>query len=429
MEQAFLLKSVHVHDPEGPWHERVVDLRIENGRIEDIGTHLDPGNARVLHMDGSHVSAAWVDAQVHFRDPGLETKEGLTSGLRAAAAGGFGAVGILPSTHPCMDNTAAVTSLLAKATRAHADGIPTRALPLAHISEGGHGHQITEMHDLHTAGSVAFTDDAPLNRVGLLQRALTYSEVHGKAVMDLPLDDDLNAGGVMHEGPTSTAMGVTGIPAEAESLRVSRDLDILRYAGGHLHFSVISSADSVQLVREAKRAGLRVTCGTTALHLAFCDEDLQGFVGTLRVTPPLRSGADRAALREAVLDGTVDVVTSDHRPEDLETHDVEFMLSPDGVAGLPSAFALALSGLTAHNGNSDAALRALLRAFTSGGHKVLSQTSGGVTKGSVANLTWFHPKAAHVPHIHTRGVNLPPLPADALGQVLGVFVEDRAWVA
>jgi dihydroorotase len=264
--------------------------------------------------------------------------------------------------------------------------------------------------------------------VGVLQRALTYGEVHGKTIVDDPLDRDLNAGGLMHEGVVSTEMGLIGIPSEAETLRVARDLDVLKYAGGRLHLSILTTAAGVELVRKAKQAGLNVTCGTTALHLAYCDEDLRGFVGTLRVRSPFRSKADRDALRQGVLDGTVDVVISDHRPEDLEHHDVEFMLSPEGVASLPSAFALALSGLSEAS-NTEQATSALVRSLTSGPRHVLSLDNANVTKGASCDLTWFHPEQGHVPHNGSRGVNLPPLKDKLHGQVLGVFRESRSWVA
>lgn len=432
MEQALLLTSVHILDPRSPWHNRVTDVLLMNGSIAAMGDDAEsslPEQGSRLDGSGSVLSPGWVDLQVHFREPGEETKEGMLRGLQAAAAGGMTAVGILPSTHPCVDHAGAVAGILASAERAHQAGIPTQALPLAHVSEGGRGQQISEMHDMHEAGAVGFTDDRALDRVGLLQRALTYSLVHGKAVMDVPLDHDLNAGGVMHEGAVSTAMGLTGSPTEAETIRIARDLDILRYAGGHLHFSVVTTAEGVELIRQAKHEGLQVTCATTAMHLAYHDEDLLGFVGTLRMMPPLRSAKDRTALRQGILDGTIDAITSDHRPEDLEHHDVEFMLSPDGVASLPSAFALSWKGMREICPDETEALLATLRAWTSGPSSILGLHPLPLDVGAPANLTWFDPHAIHQPHVHTRGMNLPPLPENTLGQVLGTFRDRRTWLA
>jgi dihydroorotase len=183
------------------------------------------------------------------------------------------------------------------------------------------------------------------------------------------------------------------------------------------------------MVRKAKRAGLQVTCSTTAAHLMFCDEDLSGFEGTLRVTSPFRSADDRDALREGVLDGTIDAVVSDHRPEDLEHHDVEFMLSPEGIATLPSAFSMALSGLKASATSPQAALEALIKALTDGPRHILSLPQATLESGQPCNLTWFHPAEPHRPQEGSKGVNVPPIKEGQIGQVLGVFKADRHWTA
>ena len=429
MEHAFLLKSVKVMDPEGPWNEQVVDVLIQNGVIQDIATTLDDEHARRLEGEGTVLSPGWVDGQVHFREPGEETKEGIQSGLHAAARGGFTAVAILPSTHPCVDHAGAVRNVLATASSAHAEGVPTQALPLACITEQAQGQQIAEMHDLSTAGAVGFSDDAPLDKVSVLQRALTYGTSHGKVIMDMPLDQDLNPGGLMHEGVVSTEMGLTGIPSEAETIRVRRNLDVLKYAGGRLHLTDLSCAESIALVKAAKQDGLDVSCSTTAMHLCYTDEDLRGFQGVLKMRTPFRSAADRDALCAGVLDGTIDMVVSDHRPEDLENHDVEFMLSPHGMASLSSAFALALHGLVATSSDVESALGALLRAWTIGPRHVLSQAQATIDRGASCDLTWFHPTQPHRPHHASKGVNLPPLPNDLVGEVKGVFLEERHWLA
>ncbi|MEC8368229.1 MAG: dihydroorotase, partial [Bacteroidota bacterium] len=208
MEQAVLLTSVHVVDPQGPWHNQVVDVLLQGGHVADIGLALKVPEALVLSAEGSIVSPGWIDGQAHFREPGLETKEVMNSGLDAASRGGFTHVAVLPSTSPCVDHASAVRNTLALGTQAQDNGIPAEALALGCLSEGGHGAQLAEMHDMSEAGAVAFTDDTPLDRVSLLQRALTYSKVHGKVVIDVPLDRDMNAGGLMHEGVYSTQMGL-----------------------------------------------------------------------------------------------------------------------------------------------------------------------------------------------------------------------------
>ena len=336
-------------------------------------------------------------------------------------------VALLPSTHPPVDHAMAVESLLAKGAKAQSSGCPTVVLPMGCVTEQGQGQQLAEMSDMAHHGAVAFSDDAPMDRVGALQRALTYSRAHGKTVMDLPLETDLNHGGVMHEGLVSTEMGLLGIPVEAEVLRVSRDLEVLRHAGGQLHFSIVTTAQSLDLIREAKAEGLSVTCGTTAGHLVYTDEDLRGFHGTLKVRAPFRSAADRKALRQGVLDGTVDMVVSDHRPEDLEHHDVEFVLSPNGMAGLTSAFALTLHGL-AQETSQDDAHTAAVRAWSSGPRHVLGLDDAPIAVGSPANLTWHAPEATHHAEVPTKAANTPPLPKGLTCAVRGVFHGTKHWV-
>ena len=198
---------------------------------------------------------------------------------------------------------------------------------MACVSQQGAGMALSEMHDLARAGAVAFSDDQPIDRTEMLRRALEYGSTLVQPVLSLPLDLGLNAGAMMHEGDTSTHMGVTGNPSASEVMRIQRDLQIAKYTGGRLHFPVVSAAESVDLIRSAKSEGMNITCGTTANHLRFIDEDLSDFDGTLKVMPPFRGAADREALRQGVIDGTIDAVVSDHRPEDLEHHDVEFSLS------------------------------------------------------------------------------------------------------
>jgi dihydroorotase len=194
----------------------------------------------------------------------------------------------------------------------------------------------------------------------------------------------------MHEGITSTHMGVVGNPTASETMRIKRDLDVLRYTGGRLHFSCISSAESVSLIREAKKEGLAVTCATSAHHLFFVDEDLSAFDGTLKTVPPFRSTADREALCAGVLDGTIDALASDHRPEDLEHHDVEFMLASNGMAGIESVFPVALASL----GATPEAHSAIIQALTAGPRAVLGLDVPHIAVGAAANLTWYHPAQA-----------------------------------
>ena len=381
-----IIKSVTIFDPNGPHDGTTKDVHVRDGVIVDIQDAISPSpEANEWSKSGAHLSIGWMDLQADFADPGFEQKEGLANGLRAARAGGFTHVVLNVNQDPVPDTKSNIAYLIARST-----GLDAHLLPMGTVSKGRNGKQLSEMRDLANAGAVAFSDDAPLNSVELLRRALEYAQGLPHPVITCPLELELNAHAQMHEGITSTHMGVVGNPTASETMRIKRDLDVLRYTGGRLHFSCISSAESVGLIRAAKKEGLAVTCSTSAHHLFFTDEDLSAFDGTLKTMPPFRSAADRKALCEGVLDGTIDALASDHRPEDLEHHDVEFMLASNGMAGIESVFPVALAGM----GDSPNAQGAIVRALTAGPRTVLGLDVPHIEVGAAANLTWYHPDEA-----------------------------------
>jgi len=376
-----LIKGVIIADPQSPHHGAVRDVLIQDGMIARIDAHIDPGSSiQVWDEPGSLLSVGWMDLQADFADPGQEQKEGLESGAKAAQAGGFTHVVLNTGQEPSPDHKSEIAYLYARAAV-----LETVLLPMGSLSQRHEGKQLAELFDLAEAGAVAFSDDGPVNRTELLRRALEYTEALAQPIITCPLDLGLNARPQMHEGITSTLMGVVGTPHISETMRIKRDLDILRYTGGRLHFSCISTAESVALVREAKKEGLRITCATSAHHLFFIDEDLERFDGTLKVLPPFRLNSDREALCAGVLDGTIDAIISDHRPEDLEHHDVEFALAPFGIAAIESVFPVAMSALGSTGQD------AIIRALTSGPRDVLGMEVPRIEEGQLADLTWFHP--------------------------------------
>jgi dihydroorotase len=345
-----------------------------------------------------------VDGQAHFRDPGEEQKEGLESGLAAAAAGGFTDVVLLPDTQPALAHRGDLAYLQSRAqghvTRIHAMGL---------LSQEGAGDRLADGFELAEAGAVGFFDATATLRPEMLRRGLEYTGTLGKPVITLPLETDLNRGAQMHEGPTSTLMGVMGTPDIAEVMRIQRDLEILRYAGGRLHFSVLSTRRGVQLLRQAKSEGLAVTGSTSAYHLWFCDRDLMGFDGVLKVWPPFRTEEDRAALREALADGTLDAVVSDHKPQDLESQDLPFMQAPMGMGGIEATFAAAQSALESLSlpRGAEQRLEVLVRALTNGPREVYGLPPASVAVGAPVCLTWFDPKGLWQGFRHSRAVNVP----------------------
>ncbi|MAI23468.1 MAG: dihydroorotase [Crocinitomicaceae bacterium] len=378
-----IIKGVTITDPGGPHHGTTKDVHVRNGVIIDIQDAITSSpEATEWNEPGAHLSIGWMDLQADFADPGFEQKEGLENGLHAAQAGGFTHVVLNVNQYPVPDTKSNIAYLISRSAN-----LDAHLLPMGTVSKGREGKQLSEMRDLAQAGAVAFSDDAPLNSVEMLRRALEYAHGLPHPIVTRPLEMGLNSHPQMHESSTSTHMGVVGNPTASETMRMKRDLDILRYTGGKLHFSCISSSESVKLIREAKDEGLYVTCATSAHHLFFVDEDLSTFDGTLKTLPPFRATTDRQALCDGLLDGTIDALVSDHRPEDLEHHDVEFMLASHGMAGIESVFPVALSGLA----DAPGAHGAIIRALTVGPRAVLGLDVPHIEEGAAANLTWYHP--------------------------------------
>jgi dihydroorotase len=419
MESSILIKDARVIDLGGSFNGKKVSIRIENGVITEIGKDLKPKKSTVWEEENLCISPGWMDGQAHFRDPGEELKEGLLRGLDAASAGGFTDVAILPSTTPVIDNKASVAYLIARGIEG---GSVCDVHPIGCISEHRKGSQLAELLDMADAGAIAFSDDGPVERAGLIQKALEYLKPSGDVIIVQPLEKDINPGASMHEGPMSTALGLTGSPAEAETMRLKRDLDVLNYTGGRLHIPVVSSAESVKLIKEAKKKGLAVTASTTPHHLTFIDEDLAGFDGTFRVHPPLRTSSDRKALIAALADGTLDSVCSDHRPENIETHDVEFLLSPSGISGITSVFA------AVNTACEKADITRKIDAISNATRRIFNMTEIHLEKGTPAKITLFNPTSEYVHNKISAGVNDPWETQDALvGKVYGTVNGNRSF--
>ncbi len=381
-----LLQQVKVIDPGGPHHDSHTDILIVDGTIARIGARIPKGEARVIRGEHLHVSPGWVDLRAHFREPGEEWKQGVWNGLDAAACGGFTAVAVLPSTHPAIDGRPGIANLFQRAA-----GHAVRLLPLGAITQGTEGEQLAELHDQREAGAVGFTDDRhSLRNSRLMLLALQYSAgLPGNAppLMVHPSDPYLSRGGQMHEGAMSARLGLKGLPAMAEAIALQRDISLLEYAGGHLHAATISTAESVELVRAAKTKGLHITASVTAYNLLLDDGCLRGFETYYKVLPPLRSSRHIDALREAVKDGTIDAIVSDHRPEDREHKLVEYGQAAFGIIGLETHFATANTALKGRM-----SLRRLIERLCHGPRAILGMPVPHIQVGSAAEVTLFDPE-------------------------------------
>lgn len=420
-----LLRRVKVVDPGGPHHDTETDILIQNGTIVRIGNRIPKGDATELKRDGLHLSPGWVDLRAHFREPGEEWKQGIANGLDAAAAGGFTAVAVLPSTTPTVDNSGSVTNLLRRA-----QGHLVRLLPIGGLTKGLEGLQLAEMHDQYLAGAVAFSDDQhSVRNTRLMMLALQYTAglPNGSApVMVFPKDPDLSRDGMMHEGPMSTRLGLKGIPVMAETIALARDLALLEYAGGHLHVATISTAESVEMIRQAKQRKLKVSASVAAHNLLLDDGCVRRFETAYKVMPPLRDSEHIEALREGVKDGTIDAIVSDHRPEDREHKVLEFGQAAFGIIGLETSFAVANTAL-----KSRMSLRRLIGRYANGPRAVLGMEAVHIVEGAKADLTLFDPEmewTCEEADLVSRSHNTPFLGHPFTGRPLGVVANDKVML-
>ena len=331
-----VVRGARVLDPvEGI--DECLDVRVDEGVISQIGAGLDSNGHRVLDGEGLVLAPAFVDPHVHLRTPGREDEEDLGSGTRAAAAGGYCAILAMPNTNPVVDSSAVLGSLVERARR-EAE-IPVGFL--AAITKGQSGEELTEMGELAQAGAAGFTDDGrPVREPGLLRRALQYSSVAGAPVALHCEEPTLSRGGQMHEGVASAELGFGGYPSVAESLMVARDLALAEYEGRPLHLLHLSARESVEALRHARAAGVAATGEVTPHHLTVTDEAVRSLDSNLKMNPPLRAESDREALVEALRDGTITAVATDHAPHARHEKEVPFESAPFGVTGLETAFAV-----------------------------------------------------------------------------------------
>jgi dihydroorotase len=330
-----IIRKATIVDPESPFHNQTVDVKITNGIIEEIGISLlNIENHEEFHHDNLHLSQGWFDTSVSLGEPGFEDRETIANGLEVAAKSGFIGIALQPNSYPIIDNQSQVHFVKQKATNS-----ATELYPIGALTKGSEGKDMAELYDMKNAGAVAFGDyNKSMANANLMKIALQYTQDFDGLVLAYSQDENIKGNGVANEGIVSTRLGLKGIPNLAEELIVARNLFLLEYTGGKLHIPTISTAKSVALIKEAKAKGLKVTCSVSVHHLALTDEKLEGFDTRFKVTPPLRTEEDRKALIAAVLDNTIDCITSDHNPIDIEHKKMEFDLAKNGTIGLESVF-------------------------------------------------------------------------------------------
>ncbi len=384
-----LLRQVIVMDTQSELHGLAADVLIANGHIQDIALDLGVRDENISVYQASdaatlHLAPGFVDLFADYREPGFEQKETIQSGLYAAARGGFTDVFLLPNTKPASDGRAGIQYALRQS-----HGHVVRLHPIGAVSQGIEGKSLAEMMDMRSQGAIAFSDGwKPIQSSGLMLKALEYVHAFSGTIIQMPQDDALAAGGLMHESARSTHLGMPGIPVQAESLMVYRDIELLRYSNSRLHFTGISSAASVALIRQAKAEGLKLSCSVTPYHLLLTDEALEHYDSAFKVTPPLCSEADRQALIKGLADGTIDCIATHHRPQDWDAKAKEFEYAGEGMAIQEIALSLVLQGI------GDAVkLDRILDAFTTAPRRIFGLPEVSVRKGSPAVCTLFSPDA------------------------------------
>ena len=412
---------------------RTADLLIRDGTIAEIADRLDPaGDVPVYDASEEYISPGWMDMHVHLREPGQEHKETIATGTRAAAAGGFTDVACMPNTDPPL-HTRDVVSFV----KERSADLPVGVHPIACVSKERAGEELAELADLADGGAVAFSDDgAPVYDAGLMRRALGYSTMLDRPVINHMEEPSLNPNGQMHEGEVSARIGVDGIPGLADDVMIARDIELAAFTDGHVHVAHISTARGVELVRRAKARGLPVTAEVCTHHVTLTDQAVErsGFDPNTKMHPPLRSAEDRAALKEGLADGTIDALCTDHAPHAAHETEVEFNAAPFGITGLETAWGLIGRELIEPGVLSVAEA---VEKLTVAPRRILRLDDPTIEEGAPARLTVFDASTRWTfteEHVRSKSQNTPFVGDEMVGRAWGIYADgqfvrhdDPAW--
>ena len=383
-----LIKQATIIDSESIYNGKVLDILIEKGKITQLKKSITPEKGvKTIEAENLHVSAGWLDMQVNFCDPGYEHKETMDNGLRTAAKGGFTGVCLMSGTNPPLTNKAQISYVVNK-------GCDTlvEVYPIGTLSYNQEGKDLSEMYDMQQAGAFAYSDyKKTIKDASLILRALQYSSNINSFIITHCDDKTISHDGQMNEGVTSTKLGLKGIPALAEEIMLQRNIQILEYTGGKMHIPTISTKGSLELIKKAKAKKLNITCGVAAYNLLLDETELSGFNSNLKVNPPLRTKEDLEALKKGLADGIIDVIVSDHNPQDIESKDLEFDLADNGMIGLESCFGVLNTAL-----NQKVELDKIIKTLTINPRSILNLAQVSIKEGVEANLTLFNPNKKEV---------------------------------
>ena len=410
-----VLKAAKVIDPQSPFHNQTIDLQIENGVITKIAKDINATNCEVINAENLHISQGWFDSSVCLGEPGFEDRETIANGLDVAAKSGFTQIAVEPNANPIPDTQSIISFIKQKAFNK-----TTEVFPIGALTVKSEGVDLAELYDMQNAGAVAFGDyKKAIQNANILKIALQYTQDFDGLVIAFSQDSSIKGKGVAHEGIESTKLGLKGIPALAEELQIARNLFLLEYTGGKMHIPTISTAKSVELIKEAKSKGLNVTCSVSVHQLILTDDVLNDFDTRYKVLPPLRDEAHRKALIAGVLDGTIDCITSEHNPLDIEHKKLEFEKATDGTVGLESALG-ALGTILP----TEVIVDKLTKA-----REIFKVEKATITEGAKANITLFDPNSEWTftkEAILSKSKNSAFLYQPMKGKVIGVINGNNA---
>lgn len=421
-----LLKAGRLIDPVSGKDE-TVDVHIIEGRIEKLGQNIQPGSdTTVMNLKGKIVAPGFFDMHVHLREPGFEHKETILSGCSSAAAGGFTGVACMPNTNPAIDDESVVRFIQDRGKAALSGLVDVH--PIAAVTKGRKGEQLAPLAELASAGAVAFTDDGdPVHNAEIMRRALEYANMFKRPIIQHAQDLPLTKGGVMNEGFNSTTLGLPGMPSIAEDIMVARDIRLAEYTNSQYHVAHMSTAGCTELVRDAKRRGLNVTCEVTPHHFTLTDDAVRSYDTNTKMNPPLRTRDDVEAMKQGLKDGTIDVIATDHAPHSFDEKQVEYQYAPFGIVGLETAIGLAITELFEKN---VLALYQLIEKFSTNPRRILHLPVIDIKEGEPANLTIFDPAAEWVVDIQlfkSKSKNSPFHNFRLRGKPMGVINNARMY--
>lgn len=410
-----IFKKARLIEPGNLFHNQVIDIKIKDGIIQKIDSNIQSEEGfEVIELDNLHVSAGWFDTSVSLGEPGYEERETITNGLQVAGKSGFTGIALQPNSNPIIDNQSQIHFVKQKANNS-----VTELFPIGALTKNSDGVELAELFDMKNAGAIAFGDyNKSIDNANLLKVALQYTQDFDGLVIAFSQDNNIKGKGIVNEGISATQLGLKGIPSLAEEIIINRNLFILEYTGGKLHIPTISTKKSVQLIREAKSKGLSVTCSVAVHNLFFNDDVLKGFDANYRVTPPIRTEEDRKALIEGVIDGTIDCITSDHNPVDIEHKKLEFDLAKNGTIGLESAYTALQTILSTY---------VIIEKLTTG-RKIFGLDNVSIKEGEKANISLFNPEGSsefNLENILSKSKNSAFLGSMVKGKVYGIYNQGK----